>query len=116
MVTLPPKLVSGFIEPRLSVSVARQIIDFYGRDESTTIWITFARKKLYWGLSEPDGVLYTDKRRFTYKKLLNGWFDYSLSDSENLLTFENVSGVLLKTQGYRETICEIKNRTGESFN
>lgn len=83
---------------------ARQITNFYENNEST-LWITFAKKRLWWGFVDTSKGPGQDENGFTYRDMLGNWKSEDLNGVP--LTFENVSGALLKTQGYQGTICDI---------
>jgi hypothetical protein len=87
---------------------AKQIMSFYDQSE-TTLWITFAEKKMWWGFVDQTKEPYQDKDNFTFRDMKDGWKD--VDEKGSLLTFENISGALLKTQGFRGTICDIKNKS-----
>lgn len=86
---------------------AKQIKNFYD-DSETTLWITFAQRKVWWGFADKSAKPEKDADGFTYRKMKDGWHDKDLN--EKLLTFENVSGALLSVQGFRGTICDIKTK------
>lgn len=86
---------------------AKQIISFYDNLD-TTLWITFSQKKVWWGFVDNLKQPYQDEKGFTYRDMIDGW---KCTDIKNkLLTFENVSGALLKTQGFQGTICDITQK------
>jgi hypothetical protein len=91
---------------------ANQIKNFYD-ESSTTLWITFSKKKVWWGFVDLNKKPYQDEDGFTYRKMKDGWNDKDINN--RVLTFENVSGALLKTQGFRGTICDIKKKSNETF-
>lgn len=85
---------------------AKQIRSFYDNDK-TTLWITFAKRKVWWGMIDNRQEPYQDEDGYTYRNLKNGWNSEDING--NVLTFENISGALLKTQGFQGTICDIKD-------
>jgi len=80
----------------------RQLKDFYESGEDT-LWITFYANKLWWCFAE-NKVYYLDGKK--YKKVIEKWRDVNI-ENEKLLSGE-LSGKLLKTQGYRGTICNVE--------
>lgn len=89
---------------------ANQIKSFYDKSE-TTLWITFAQKRVWWALVDSTKQPYKDSDGYTYQDLKNGW--QSEDTQGRSLTFENVSGALLKTQGFQGTICNIANKDSQ---
>ena len=86
---------------------AKQIISFYDKND-TTLWITFSQRKVWWGFVDNSKEPYQNEKGFTYRTMIDGW---KCTDINNrLLTFENVSGALLKTQGFQGTICDISQK------
>lgn len=85
---------------------AIQIMNFYDSSE-TTLWITFAKRKVWWGFAE-NSEPYQDADGFTCRTIKDGWKNTDIKG--NALTFENVSGALLKTQGFQGTICDITQK------
>jgi len=90
-------------------SYYNQIEKFYDED---TLWITFYGQKLWWGFADNSDIK-KDDENYTFKKMRLGWYPTDLKG--NPLTFENISGVLLKTQMYQGTICDIKNKEDSNF-
>lgn len=87
---------------------AKQIISFYDNTD-TTLWITFSQRKVWWAFTDNNKVPYKEgEGNFTYRDTKEGWIS---KDKENReLTFDNISGALLKTQGFQGTICEISKK------
>ena len=98
--------------PRVATGHTNQIKKFYD-ESSATLWITFSKKKVWWGFVDLNEKPYQDEDGFTYRKMKDGWSDKDVNN--RLLTFENVSGALLKTQGFRGTICDIKKSPNDTF-
>ena len=86
---------------------AKQIMTFYDNND-TTLWITFSQRKVWWGFADYSKKPYKDENGFTYRTMLDGWKCTDING--RLLTFENVSGALLKTQGFQGTICDISQK------
>lgn len=98
---------SDFIEKQVrTISVAtnftNQIKKFYEEDENT-LWITFYKNKLWWCFSEPKITLNSDGTKT--RPVIGKWSDKNILN-QTLLN-GNISGKLLKTQGFRGTICEV---------
>jgi hypothetical protein len=87
----------------VATSHTNQIRQFYEQDEKT-LWITFYANKLWWCFSEPEITLLADKTKT--RPVIGKWSDKDING--NVLLAGNISGKLLKTQGFRGTICRIK--------
>jgi len=85
-----------------ATSHTNQIKYFYESDD-TVLWITFYANKLWWCFSKPDILLLPDKTKT--RKVIGKWSDKDISGKK--LAADNLSGKLLKTQGFRGTICEV---------
>ncbi len=79
-----------------------QIRKFYEEDQNT-LWITFYDLKLWWCFSKPEITLLSDNTKT--RPVIGKWSDKDING--NILLSSNISGKLLKTQGYRGTICNI---------
>lgn len=79
-----------------------QIRAFFEADEET-LWITFANGCLYWCISQPDPQEHFDGG--SVLNTVNGWHKSDING--NTLTRDKLSGALLKTQGFRGTICSV---------
>ncbi len=83
-------------------SYRNQIASFYESDE-TVLWITFHAQHLYWCFAEfgveGEGGLKKERR-------VNGTWSNKSIDGKPLLV-DNLSGNLLKTQGFQGTICNV---------
>ncbi|MGE9743744.1 restriction endonuclease [Bdellovibrio bacteriovorus] len=79
-------------------------IRYFFEEEVDTIWITFFNNKLWWTKS-PREVLFDDVKG-KFRRCVNGWSDKDILG--NTLFMENLSGNLLKTQGFRGTICTVE--------
>lgn len=80
-----------------------QIQQFYEEDESI-LWITFYANKLWWCFSKPEITLLSDKTKT--RPVIGKWSDKDIDG--NVLLAGNLSGNLLKTQGFRGTICNVE--------
>lgn len=83
-------------------SHTNQIKQFYEEDENT-LWITFFLNKLWWCFSKQEISLLPDGTKT--RPVFGQWSDKDLH-GETLLN-SNLSGKLLKTQGFRGTICSV---------
>lgn len=86
----------------VATSHTNQIKQFYEEDEKT-LWITFYANKLWWCFSKPVITLLADKTKT--RPVIGRWSDKDINAS--VLLAGNISGKLLKTQGFRGTICSV---------
>lgn len=86
----------------VATSHTNQIKQFYEEDEKT-LWITFYANKLWWCFSKPKITLLPDKTKI--RPVIGKWSDKDING--NVLLSGNISGKLLKTQGFRGTICSV---------
>jgi hypothetical protein len=86
----------------VATSHANQIRQFYEEGENT-LWITFYANKLWWCFSKPEITLLDDKTKI--RPVISQWSDKDING--NVLLAGNISGKLLKTQGFRGTICRV---------
>lgn len=86
----------------VATSHTNQIKQFYEEDENT-LWITFYANKLWWCFSKPEITLLADKSKT--RPVIGRWSDVDINGIP--LLAGNISGKLLKTQGYRGTICRV---------
>ncbi len=89
-------------KPFVATSHANQIKQFYEEDEKT-LWITFYLNKLWWCFSKPE-ITYHDDRTKT-RPVIGAWSDKDINGK--VLINSSLSGKLLKTQGFRGTICKV---------
>ncbi len=89
----------------VATSHSNQIKQFYEENEQT-LWITFYVNKLWWCFSKPDITLLSDKTKT--RPVIGTWSDKDIKGK--LLTADNISGKLLRTQGFRGTICSVPER------
>lgn len=80
-----------------------QIKHFY-ESPIETLWITFYNRKLYWCFAEPKVKILSDGSRI--RQVKGKWS--SIDIKGNPLFVENLSGRLTKVQGFRGTICSVK--------
>jgi len=86
----------------VATSHSNQIKQFYEQDDKT-LWITFYANKLWWCFSKPELTLLADKTKT--RPVIGKWSDKDING--NVLLGGNISGKLLKTQGFRGTICSV---------
>ena len=79
-----------------------QIKQFYENDDQT-LWLTFFNNKLWWSFSKAEITLLFDKTKT--RPTIGNWSDKDINGQ--LLLSGNLSGKLLKTQGFRGTICKV---------
>jgi hypothetical protein len=80
-----------------------QIRAFYEADE-TVLWVTFWGDRLYWCFSEPEITLLSDNTKT--RPSVRQW---SSTDIQGIpLQKTQLSGSLLRMQGFRGTICKVK--------
>ncbi|MFP9116647.1 restriction endonuclease [Flavobacterium sp. RNTU_13] len=89
----------------VSTSHTNQIRLFYTEDEKT-LWITFYANKLWWCFSRPVITQLSDGSKS--RPVIGKWSDEDIFG--NKLLASNISGRLLKTQGFRGTICKVIER------
>jgi hypothetical protein len=87
----------------VATSHTNQIKQFYEEGENT-LWITFYVNKLWWCFSKPELTLLADKTKT--RPVVGKWSDKDING--NVLLASNISGKLLKTQGFRGTICSVR--------
>lgn len=103
------KVHDYFVEiEKLKVSVAtthtNQIKQFYEEDERT-LWITFYANKLWWCFSKAE-IKFLPKDKTKIRPVNGKWSDKDING--NVLLLSNISGKLLKTHGFRGTICSVR--------
>lgn len=86
-----------------ATETTNQIKDFYTQP-STTMWITFYKRKLYWCFAEEEVVQLEDGSRI--RKVVGEWSSCDVNGEP--LYVENLSGKLTKVQMFRGTICSVK--------
>jgi len=77
-----------------------QIKQFYEEGEET-LWITFYVNRLWWCFSRPQITMHSDKTKT--RPVIGKWTDTNIYGKS--LSSKEISGKLLKTQGFRGTIC-----------
>lgn len=86
----------------------RELHDFYtlGPD---TLWCTVADGHLHWAFAEPEVITLPDGpagRPRRMRRVIGGWRRTDLSGAP--LTTRSLSSALLRTAGYRMTICKVE--------
>ena len=90
----------------VATSHTNQIKQFYEQDEKT-LWITFYANKLWWCFARQEITQLPDKTKT--RPVIGKWSDKDIQG--NVLLGGNISGKLLKTQGFRGTICSVPAET-----
>lgn len=80
-----------------------QIQNFYEADESV-LWVTFFGDRLYWCFARPQITYLSDKTKT--RRVIGKWRSTDLSGKP--LEKSRLSGRLLSMQGFRGTICSVK--------
>jgi len=80
-----------------------QIRAFYESDENV-LWVTFFGDRLYWCFSKPEITLLSDESRS--RPVIGQWSSTDISGKP--LQKIQLSGALLRVQGFRGTICKVK--------
>jgi Restriction endonuclease len=93
-------------KPGEATKILNQTKDFYKLDQST-LWITFYKRKLYWCFADSQ-VVEIELGGSRSRKAINGWCCTDLSGDP--LFSDSLSGRLTKTQGFRGTICRVKEQ------
>ncbi|WP_149276462.1 restriction endonuclease [Pareuzebyella sediminis] len=86
----------------VATSHTNQLKQFYEDDEKT-LWLTFFKNKLWWSFSRAEIKLLPDKTKT--RPVIGNWSDKNINGE--LLLAGNLSGKLLRTQGFRGTICKV---------
>ncbi|ATC85051.1 hypothetical protein [Pseudoalteromonas arctica] len=89
-----------------TTSHRNQIKKFY-TEPKTTMWITFYDCKLWYCFAEEE-VLLDESSRTKSRKTVGGW--RSVDSQNNSLFIQALSGKLTKVQGFRGTICDVKEK------
>lgn len=89
--------------PGIVTANVNQVKAFYTLPP-TTLWITFFKRKLYWCFAEAEVRELPDGSRI--RSVIGKWSSTDALGRELLV--ENLSGALAKVQGFRGTICTVK--------
>ena len=87
---------------QVATSHSNQIKQFY-EEGTDTLWITFYANKLWWCFSKPEITLLSDNTKT--RPVIGSWSDKDINGKT--LAADTISGKLLKTQGFRGTICTV---------
>ena len=77
-----------------------QVKHFYEEGEDA-LWFTFSNNCLWWALSRREITYHSDRSKTRPTK--SGWSNKDVNGK--LLLLDNLRGTLLKTRGFRSTIC-----------
>ena len=95
------------LEKRDAVGAAtrdkNQIRAFYESDEQV-LWVTFFGDRLYWCFSNSEIILLSDKNKS--RSVIGQWSSSDFAGKP--LQKSQLSGVLLRMQGFRRSICQVK--------
>ncbi len=80
-----------------------QIRAFYESDQHV-LWVTFFGDRLYWCFSKPEIMLLPDKSKS--RPVIGQWSSTDISGKS--LQKTQLSGALLRVQGFRGAICKVK--------
>jgi len=86
-----------------ATEATNQVKAFYTSDEKT-LWITFYQRKLWWCFTSHQVLELPDESRI--RKTLAPWSCKDLRSHD--LHFDGLSGALTKVQGFRGTICKVR--------
>lgn len=81
-----------------------QIRHFY-EDGDDTLWITLSGGLLWWCFAKPGVQMHPDAHG-PYRECVAGWKSTDIAG--NKLSSDKLSGNLLRVQGFRGTICDVK--------
>jgi hypothetical protein len=81
-----------------------QIRHFFEAGDDT-VWITFYGGLLWWCFARPGVKKHCDEKG-SYRETVDGWHKTDVNGTE--LSYEKLSGNLLKVQAFQGTICEVK--------
>jgi hypothetical protein len=81
-------------------------IKYFYEEDADVLWITFFENKLFWCFSEKKVFIQKDENKV--RKVIGKWSCKDLKG--NILFLENISGQLSKTQGFRGTICSVREK------
>jgi hypothetical protein len=90
------------VSPGVATDHLTQLQCFYKSDEDT-LWVTFYNNKLWWCFAE--GKVFAEKEGTRYRKVKGKWSCKNIRGES--LFLEDLSGRLLKVQGFRGTICRL---------
>ncbi len=86
-------------------------IRYFFEEKDDVLWITFYGGTLWWCFLNPEIFEHSDGDGYRYRETVDGWHNTDVKGQELLMT--KLSGNLLKTQGFRGTICGIDKKPFE---
>lgn len=78
-------------------------LKYFYEEDTQVLWITFFNNKLWWCFADREVILEKDGTR--YRSVKGRWSCKDLKGKS--LFLEDLSGRLLRTQGFRGTICKV---------
>lgn len=86
-----------------------QVKDFYELD-SNTLWFTFHNRKLWWCFAQEE-VIELEEDQSRIRHTMSGWSCTDLKGRD--ITVQNLDGRVTAVQGFRGTICGLKEELHE---
>lgn len=80
-------------------------IRYYFEAGEDTLWITFHDGRLWWCFARA-GVRQHQDGKGSYRETVSGWHDTDINGQK--LSYEKLSGNLLKVQGFKGTVCDVR--------
>jgi hypothetical protein len=90
-------------DPGAATRHTNQIKAFYEADENV-LWITFHKNQLWWCFAKPEVILQSDGSKI--RNTVDGWHETNVNRDE--FDISRLSGSLLSVQGFRGTICAVR--------
>ena len=90
-------------DPGAATRHTNQVRAFYESDEHV-LWVTFFGDRLYWCFSKHEITLLPDKTKT--RPVVGRWSSTDITGK--ILQKTQLSGALLRVQGFRGTICRVK--------
>ncbi len=90
-------------DPGAATRHTNQIKAFYEADE-TVLWITFHKNQLWWCFAKPEIILQPDGSKI--RQTGDGWHETNINREK--FDLSQLSGSLLSVQGFRGTICAVR--------
>ncbi len=95
----------GNSKPERDANSTVNAIRRFFEEDSKTLWITFYSNRMWWCFGERKVHLLEDGSKI--RKVIGRWSSKDIFGNE--LRTERLSGKLLKTQGFRGTICNVED-------
>jgi Restriction endonuclease len=92
--------------PGQATKIINQTRDFYTLDRNS-LWITFYKQKLYWCFADPY-VVEVEPGGSRIRKVINDWRCTDIAG--NTLFSASLSGRLTQMQGFKGTICSVREQ------